>query len=62
MAGLMLLVKRGDCLLVAAFPVLVGLVALPAHPPDASSLLPSALSAAAAAGEVLARSTWGRWR
>ena len=63
MAGLMLLVKRGELLLVAAFPVLIGLVALPAYPPDAWSVLPYALSAAAAraaaAGEVLAWSTWG---
>lgn len=67
MAGLMLLVKRGEHLQIAAFPVLIGLVALPAYPPDAWSLLPYALSAAAAraaaAGEVLAwRAPGGRWR
>lgn len=48
LAGVMLLVKRGELLLVSAQPAVIGLVALPAFPINALALLPYALSAAAA--------------
>ncbi|MGQ0800406.1 MAG: ABC transporter permease [Pseudomarimonas sp.] len=48
LAGLMLLVKRGEVLVMIGFPVLIGLIALPAYPINALAWLPYALCAAAA--------------
>lgn len=51
-AGTLLLVKKGELLLVATFPLVMGLVALPAYPLNGWSLLPYALGAAAAKAAV----------
>lgn len=63
LAGLTLLIKKGEILFMATFPLLMGLVALPAYPMDLSSLLPYALSAAAAraaaTGTELSLLVWG---
>lgn len=48
LAGLSLLVKRGELLMVAAYPLVIGLVSLPALPLSGWSALPYALAAAAA--------------
>jgi ABC-2 type transport system permease protein len=48
LAGVMLLAKKAELLLTAMFPVVIGLVALPAYPVNALSLLPYALGAATA--------------
>lgn len=48
LAGVMLLAKKAELLLTAMFPVLIGLVALPAYPVNALGLLPYALGAATA--------------
>ncbi|QPF76321.1 hypothetical protein G8A07_27570 [Roseateles sp. DAIF2] len=47
-AGLLLLVKRGELMMAATFPLVIGLVALPAYPLNALAGLPYALGAAAA--------------
>lgn len=63
LAGAMLMVKRGELLMVASYPVVMGLVALPAFPLNAWAALPYALSAAAAramaAGAQPELWTWG---
>ncbi|MFG6447909.1 hypothetical protein ACG0Z6_06570 [Roseateles sp. BYS180W] len=48
LAGLGLLVKRSELLLVAIYPALIALVSLPALPLNALAVLPYALAAAAA--------------
>ena len=48
LAGVMLLAKKADSLMVAVFPVVIGLVALPAYPVNALALLPYSLGAATA--------------
>lgn len=48
LAGLSLLVKRGELLMMAAYPLVIGLVSLPALPLSGLSALPYALAAAAA--------------
>jgi ABC-2 type transport system permease protein len=48
LAGVMLLAKKAELLLTAMFPVVIGLVALPAYPVNALGLLPYALGAATA--------------
>lgn len=63
LAGVMLLVKRGEVVVMAAFPLLIGLIALPAYPLNALAWLPYALCAAAAraaAGGVhIPSDVWG---
>lgn len=62
LAGVLLMVKRGQMLVAAAYPLLIALVALPAYPLNAWALLPYALGAASAkalaTGAVLAPSVW----
>ena len=48
LAGVMLLAKKAELLLAAMFPVVIGLVALPAYPVNALGLLPYAWGAATA--------------
>jgi len=48
LAGVMLLAKKAEMLMVAVFPVVIGLVALPAYPVNALALLPYTLGAATA--------------
>lgn len=48
MAGVMLLAKKADLLMVAVFPLVIGLVAVPAYPGNALAWLPYALGAATA--------------
>jgi len=48
LAGLSLLIKRGELLMVAAYPLVIALVSLPAYPVSELALLPYALAAAAA--------------
>ena len=63
LAGIMLLVKRGEVLVMIGFPLLIGLIALPAYPVNALAWLPYALCAAAAraaaAGEQIPAEVWG---
>lgn len=63
MAGVMLLVKRGEVLVMIGFPLLIGLIALPAYPVNALAWLPYALCAAAAraaaTGEQVPVEVWG---
>lgn len=47
-AGVMLLAKKAELLMVAVFPLVIGLVALPAYPVNALAWLPYALGAATA--------------
>ena len=62
-AGFSLLVKRGELLMVAAYPVVIALVSLPAYPVSELAVLPYALAAAAARqaalGTALAPAVWG---
>lgn len=62
-AGLLLLVKRGELMMAATFPLVIALVALPAYPLNALAGLPYALGAAAAraaaAGAVLPPAVYG---
>ncbi|MCK9488044.1 MAG: hypothetical protein M0Q42_01340 [Xanthomonadales bacterium] len=48
LAGVLLLSKKGTGIQVAAFPLVLGLMALPAYPMNALALLPFAFGAAAA--------------
>lgn len=48
LAGVMLLAKKAELLLVAVFPLVIALVALPAYPVNALAWLPYALGAATA--------------
>lgn len=48
LAGVLLLVKKGGVVQVVTFPLLLGLIALPAYPANAMASLPYALGAAAA--------------
>ena len=48
LAGLSLLIKHGELLMVAAYPLVIALVSLPAYPVSELALLPYALAAAAA--------------
>ncbi len=48
LAGLTLLIKHGELLMVAAYPLVIALVSLPAYPISELALLPYALAAAAA--------------
>jgi len=61
-AGLSLLVKHGELLMVAAYPVVIALVSLPAYPVSELAWLPYALAAAgaraAATGGTLATEVW----
>ena len=63
LAGLSLLVKRGELLMIAAYPLVIGLVSLPALPLSGLSALPYALAAAAAraasAGDAIPSEVWG---
>lgn len=63
LAGLSLLVKHGELLMVAAYPVVIALVSLPAYPVSGLAWLPYALAAAgaraAATGTVLSVDVWG---
>lgn len=63
LAGVMLLVKRGEVLVMIGFPLLIGLIALPAYPVNALAWLPFALCAAAAraaaAGSQIPPDVWG---
>lgn len=63
LAGVLLLVKRGEVLLVIGFPLLIGLIALPAYPVNWIAGLPYALCAAAvrtaAAGGAIPVDVWG---
>ncbi len=63
LAGVMLLVKRGEVLVMIGFPLLIGLIALPAYPVNALAWLPYALCAAAAraaaAGAQIPSDVWG---
>lgn len=63
LAGVSLLVKRGELLMVAAYPVVIALVSLPAYPASALGALPYALAAAAARtaalGSALTPAVWG---
>jgi len=62
LAGAMLMVKRGELLMVASYPVVMGLVALPAYPVNAWALLPYALSAATARATTTgAQADWITW-
>ncbi len=60
--GLSLLVKRGELLMVAAYPVVIALVSLPAYPVSELAWLPYALAAAAAraasTGTALSADVW----
>ncbi|MGM9515457.1 ABC transporter permease [Roseateles sp. DB2] len=62
MAGLSLLVKHGELLMVAAYPVVIALVSLPAYPVSELAWLPYALAAAgaraAATGTLLSADVW----
>lgn len=53
MAGVMLLAKKAEMLPVAVFPLVIGLVALPAYPVNALAWLPYALGAATARATAL---------
>lgn len=61
-AGLSLLVKRGELLMVAAYPAVIALVSLPAYPVSGLAGLPYALAAAgaraASTGTVLSAEVW----
>lgn len=63
LAGLSLLVKRGELLMIAAYPLVIGLVSLPALPLSGLSALPYALAAAAAraaaGGSAVPVEVWG---
>ncbi len=63
LAGVMLLVKRGEVLVMIGFPMLIGLIALPAYPLNALAWLPYALCAAAAraaaSGTQIPPDVWG---
>ncbi|MEO3712371.1 hypothetical protein [Roseateles flavus] len=63
LAGLSLLVKRGELLMVAAYPLVIALVSLPAYPVSGLAWLPYALAAAgaraAATGSLLSAEVWG---
>ncbi|MBB4842568.1 ABC-type Na+ efflux pump permease subunit [Paucibacter oligotrophus] len=63
LAGLLLMIKRGQMLVAAAYPLLIALVALPAYPVNSWALLPYALGAASAkalaAGAAVPASVWG---
>jgi ABC-2 type transport system permease protein len=63
LAGVMLLVKRGEVLAMIGFPVIIALIALPAYPINALAWLPYALCAAAAraaaAGADVPAEVWG---
>lgn len=63
LAGIMLLVKRGEILAMISFPVVIALIALPAYPLNMLAWLPYALCAAAAraaaAGDQIPLDVWG---
>ena len=62
LAGAVLMVKKGQMMVAAAYPLLIAIVALPAYPVNGFALLPYALGAASAkaltAGAVLPLSVW----